>query len=115
MFNLFKRGNTMAIDNKPAQEIYAIYQQKPADTIWIDVRQPEEWKEGTIPGAKRIMLGDLPNKLASLDRNKTYVMICRSGARSTRACQTMAAAGFEHLINLNGGMMSWYGAGYPVE
>lgn len=96
-------------------EIHTLYEQQPADHVWIDVRQPEEWEEGTIPGAEQIMLSELPDHLDRLDKSKTYVMVCRSGGRSNRAAEAMADAGFEHLINFNGGMLAWYEAGYPLE
>ncbi len=97
------------------EDIYQLYQQQPADYVWIDVRQPEEWDEGTIPGVERIMLGELPDRLDELDKSKTYVMVCRSGGRSNRAAEHMAEEGFDKLINFDGGMLSWYAAGYPTE
>ncbi|PKL75963.1 MAG: rhodanese, partial [Candidatus Melainabacteria bacterium HGW-Melainabacteria-1] len=79
----------MAIKQAGRDEIYKIYTEQPADTVWIDVRQPEEWAEGTIPGIQRIMLAELPERLGELDKQKTYVMVCRSGGRSGRATQAM--------------------------
>ena len=97
------------------QEIYALWREQPAEHVWIDVRQPEEWAEGTIPGVKRIQLGQLPQQLDTLDKSKTYVCVCRSGGRSGRACQALEQAGFGKLINFDGGMLAWYQAGYPTE
>lgn len=105
----------MSVQNQQLDAIYQLYQQQPADHVWIDVRQPEEWEEGTIPGTQRIMLSELPEELASLDPDKTYVMVCRSGGRSGRACQAMQEAGFDKLINFDGGMLAWYDAGHPLE
>ncbi|HEY9842928.1 MAG TPA: rhodanese-like domain-containing protein [Candidatus Obscuribacterales bacterium] len=96
-------------------EIYDMHQDQAAGRIWIDIRRPDEWEEGVIPGVERIALDQLPEALASLDPAKTHVLICRSGARSNRACQLMADAGFSHLINFNGGMQAWYQADYPLE
>ncbi|PKL75187.1 MAG: rhodanese [Candidatus Melainabacteria bacterium HGW-Melainabacteria-1] len=96
------------------KEIYSLWRERPSDHVWIDVRQPEEWAEGTIPGVERIQLGQLPQALAQLDPSKTYVCVCRSGGRSGRACQILAAAGFSKLINFEGGMLSWYAARYPM-
>lgn len=105
----------MQIQQKNIDEVYALYNQKPEDHVFIDVRQPEEWADGTIPGVTRIMLSDLPQHLDQLDKNKTYIMICRSGARSGRACEAMTQAGFSHAINFSGGMLSWYERQYPLE
>ena len=97
------------------QDVYKLYEAKPADHVFIDVRQPEEWEEGVMPGAHKIMLGDLPDRLDELDKSKTYVMVCRSGGRSNHACQQMQEAGFTSLINFNGGMLAWNEAGYETE
>lgn len=104
-----------SIKQAKAPEVYDLYQQQDPETIWIDVRQPEEWAEGTIPGAERISLAELPEQLSGLDQAKTYVLVCRSGGRSGRASQAMADAGFTQLINFDGGMLAWYEAGYPLE
>lgn len=103
------------IKQASVQDIHTLYQQKPADHVWIDVRQPEEWEEGTIPGTERIMLAELPDRIAELDKDKTYVMVCRSGGRSNRAAEHMAQEGFTKVINFNGGMLAWYAAGYETE
>lgn len=103
------------IQQAKAPEIHALYQRQDPETVWIDVRQPEEWSEGTIPGAERISLAELPERLAELDQAKTYVLVCRSGGRSGRASQAMADAGFGKLINFDGGMLAWFAAGYPLE
>lgn len=104
----------MTIQQAGLDEIYGLYRERTADQIWIDVRQPQEWAEGTIPDIQRIQLDQLPQALSTLDKDKTYVMVCRSGGRSGRACQTMEQAGFTKLINFDGGMLSWYQAGFPT-
>ena len=105
----------MSIQSIGIQEIYTLYQSQAEDHVWIDVRRPSEWVEGTIPGVQRIALDQLPDQLALLDKTKTHVLICRSGGRSSQASQVMESAGFKHLINFDGGMLAWYGAGYPLE
>ncbi len=77
----------------------------------IDVRTQEEVDEGMIPNAIHIDIfqPDFMDKIEAFDRSKTYVMICRSGARSGQACMQMMGVGFEKVYNLEGGMMSWTG------
>lgn len=89
-------------------------QLKAADpnTVLIDVRQPEEWAEGVVEQAERVSLGELPAHLNAWDKSKSYYLICRSGARSYRACEMMAAEGFQHLTNIQGGMLAWKAQGY---
>lgn len=81
------------------------------DTVVIDVRTPQEWEEGIIPGALKmnIMDQDFAEKITELDKDKKYLMVCRSGNRSGKACQYMSSIGFTHLYNLDGGMLDWDG------
>lgn len=77
--------------------------------VLLDVRQPEEYREGHIPGSIHIPLGELEDKLDKLDQNQEYLLICRSGRRSVFACEMLSEHGFEKLFNLQGGMLRWSG------
>ncbi|WNF21365.1 rhodanese-like domain-containing protein [Mesobacillus jeotgali] len=77
----------------------------------VDVREVSEVAEGKIPGAIHIPLGLLEFRMNELDKNKTYVMVCRSGGRSSRASQFLEYYGY-NVINMQGGMMAWTG---PTE
>ncbi|MGA1076339.1 MAG: rhodanese-like domain-containing protein, partial [Ilumatobacteraceae bacterium] len=61
------------------------------DAQLVDVRQPEELVEGVLPGAVNIPLGELPVRVAELDRGRRVVVVCRSGGRSGRAAQRTPA------------------------
>ena len=74
----------------------------------IDVREVEEVAEGKIPGALHIPLGLLEFRMHELDKNKEYIMVCRSGGRSSRAAQFLESNGFR-VINMTGGMLDWEG------
>ncbi|MGG2067059.1 rhodanese-like domain-containing protein [Bacillus sp. S14(2024)] len=74
----------------------------------IDVREVEEVAEGKIPGVLHIPLGLLEFRMHELDKNKEYVIVCRSGGRSSRAVQFLESHGFQ-VINMNGGMLVWEG------
>ncbi|BDS15556.1 rhodanese-like domain-containing protein [Aureispira anguillae] len=77
--------------------------------ILLDVRTPREVAEGSIEGAKAIdfLAGNFDQKVADFDKDKTYLIYCRSGARSGKACQIMSQLGFTKLVNLEGGILSW--------
>jgi len=81
------------------------------DIQLIDVRTEEEVAEGIIPNAVNINIfnPDFINEIDQLDRDKKYIMICRSGARSGQACMHMMGMGFEKVYNLEGGMLNWHG------
>jgi rhodanese-related sulfurtransferase len=82
----------------------------------IDVREPDEYVGplGHIAGAELVPLTTIPDAASGWDRAATYVIVCRSGARSGRAAAWMASAGFTDVYNLAGGMMGWNDAGLPV-
>ena len=80
----------------------------------LDVRQPNEIAQGTVPRAEGVPLHTLPLKLDELDRNETLVMVCRSGARSAQACMFLYQQGFEKVYNLRGGMIGWVQSGLAV-
>ncbi|SFA54191.1 Rhodanese-related sulfurtransferase [Parageobacillus thermantarcticus] len=77
----------------------------------IDVREVDEVAAGKIPGAINIPLGLLEFRMNELDKNKEYILVCRSGGRSARAAQLLESHGY-NVINMTGGMLDWEG---PVE
>lgn len=87
------------------------------DSIVVDVREDAEIREGKLIKAKHIPLGDLPKRLNELEKhkNKTIIVYCRSGNRSSRACRMLQKAGFQNVANLRGGILSWKEANMPVK
>jgi glyoxylase-like metal-dependent hydrolase (beta-lactamase superfamily II)/rhodanese-related sulfurtransferase len=83
----------------------------------VDVREPGEFtgELGHVPGATLVPLATLVDTLASWDRNREIVLVCRSGARSARAARQLAGCGFRRVYNLRGGMLAWSEASLPVE
>lgn len=80
----------------------------------VDVREMPEIMAGTVPNAKPMPLATLPLKLNELDKDKTLVMVCRSGARSAQACMFLQQQGFDNVVNLRGGMMAWAQGRLPI-
>lgn len=75
----------------------------------IDIREPYEYKSGSIRSAKNIPMGNLLNDPKKyLDTDKTYYVLCQSGARSGRACNILTKQGFS-VINVSGGVGSYVG------
>lgn len=83
------------------------------DVVLLDVRQPEEFKWGHIPGSVLIPLGELELRLNELDKDKEYLVYCRSGRRSITACHILNQYGFEKLYNLKEGILGWQGEVVP--
>ena len=88
-----------------------------ASTRVVDVREPGEFNDrlGHIPGAELVPLGTLGERAASWDRDAEVVVVCRSGARSSRAASTLAGMGFRRVMNMSGGMLAYSSANLPVE
>ncbi len=84
--------------------------------VTLDVRTPGEFAEGYIEGARLIdfQSGNFENEIATLDKNATYAVYCRSGNRSGQAVKVMQDAGFTNVFNMNGGVIEWANAGLPL-
>lgn len=106
--DLFK-SRTMTFPNIDGRAFEKEIANKP-DAILLDVRTPGEYADGRLPNA--ILLdyngGEFARKLSSLDPAKSYLVYCRSGARSFNACVQMQNAGIADVVNMRGGIM-----GYP--
>jgi rhodanese-related sulfurtransferase len=89
--------------------------QAPAPKFVLDVREPYEFAAGHVPKAKLIPLGELPSRLAEIPKNVPVYVICRSGNRSAQASQILVSKGFSNIRNVQGGLLAWQAAGYPVE
>ena len=79
------------------------------DAIFIDVRTPQEVSDGSIPGSVHIDINSstFETELEKLDKDKEYVVYCRSGGRSARACKKMQDMGFTKLNNMAAGYSKW--------
>jgi rhodanese-related sulfurtransferase len=82
-------------------------------TVLLDVREDDEWQRGHAAGALHIPMGDVPARIGEIDANATLYVVCHAGGRSLRVAQYLARNGYEP-INVDGGMLSWAGAGRPV-
>ncbi len=81
---------------------------KRGEFLLLDVRQPEEYKAGHIPGAMLIPLGELEARQEELDRSKKIITYCRSGHRSMAAAITLCGLGFKGVHHLDGGILQWH-------
>jgi rhodanese-related sulfurtransferase len=97
----------MTVINHPVTDYTAVVD---SSTQFLDVREPAEVVEGTLPGTLNIPLGQLPGRLAELDPTRRVVVLCRSGGRSAHAAKLLVDVGFTDVVNLDGGMLA-YSAG----
>jgi rhodanese-related sulfurtransferase len=75
--------------------------------VVLDVRTTEEFQGGHIPNATLIPLQELENRLNELDKEKGYLVVCRSGNRSAQASEILSNNGFLTIYNMTGGMNNW--------
>jgi adenylyltransferase/sulfurtransferase len=73
----------------------------------VDVREPMEYEIANINGAKLIPLGELPDRMSELNRERLTIVHCHSGQRSAQAVRIMREAGFTNVFNLDGGIARW--------
>jgi rhodanese-related sulfurtransferase len=87
------------------------------DAVLLDVRDPQEYKDGFLPNSIRIPLGSLSEKAVQLDkhRERPIIIVCRSGNRSAQAGRMLKKMGYETVYNLGGGLHAWRTANLPIS
>jgi rhodanese-related sulfurtransferase len=82
----------------------------------VDVREPEEWRRGHIPGSLLLPLRSVAQRGPSeLDPGRTVLVVCASGHRSKSAARTLGGLGLTKVYDLHGGLAAWSRLGLPVE
>ena len=81
----------------------------------VDVRTDAEIARGRIPQGDPLPLHLLPLRLGGMDKNSATVFYCQMGGRSAQAAAFAVANGFTDVYNLQGGIVAWVRAGFPVE
>ena len=86
-----------------------LFQERELDFALIDVREPEDWQKGTIPGAATIPRGLLELKIDQVtdDKDKKIVLYCGGGSRSALAAYMLQKMGFRNVLSLAGGFRAW--------
>jgi len=85
--------------------------------IFLDCREPKEFKMGHVPGAINIPRGLIEFKVGKKipDKNARIIIYCKKGGRGCLACCTLCKMGYHSAVNMAGGWVAWEKAGYPVE
>ncbi len=96
-----------------AVELHQLLAEK--KVLLVDVRNDDEAARGMIPGATHIPLHLLPLKVEELNGEQPLVFYCHSGMRSAQAAAFMASKFRGHIYNLQGGILAWGKAGFPLN
>ncbi len=109
---------TQIIEDITAQEAFTLIQENLTNPgfVILDVRTPQEFTGGHLGDAVNIDLRaeDFREKVNELDKSKTYLVYCKSGARSRSASDIMEELGFEEGYNMLGGIIQWEAEELPI-
>ncbi len=89
------------------EEAHRMLEEKPEETILLDVRTKGEYDVTHIKGAKLIPLSELESRISELNKSKIIIVYCETGGRSRTASETLVQNGFEHVYNMLGGIKAW--------
>lgn len=89
------------------EETKRLLDEKPADVVLIDVREPFEVELCRIPGAEHIPMRQIPEHVGSLPKDKHLLIHCHHGGRSLRVTEYLRANGYEAVSNVAGGIDAW--------
>ncbi len=95
----------------------ALLDSPPDGLVVLDVRTPEEFAGGRLPGAVMIDIyeADFAEKIGALDKHVPYLVYCKAGGRSAKAAELMEQVGFESVVDYGGGWMDWAETGFAIE
>ncbi|MBW1798531.1 MAG: hypothetical protein JRJ21_09055 [Deltaproteobacteria bacterium] len=112
--DLVKEAKSMITEITPAE---AKAQLDKGGAVFLDCREPSEYKAGHILGAMNIPRGLLEFKIAEKipDKNTRVLMYCKTGGRASLACCSIDRMGYKNVVSIAGGWKAWVKAKYPVE
>ena len=85
------------------------------DVDRVDVREPDEWALGHMPGARHVPLGLLLREPDRHLRQDRVIFVCGHGVRSLTAAHVATSRGYAKVFSLDGGVDGWHSAGFPIE
>ncbi|HLZ23319.1 MAG TPA: MBL fold metallo-hydrolase [Ktedonobacterales bacterium] len=97
----------------PEISIDVLAQRAPGAYV-LDVREPEEYARGHVPGAVSLPQSELASRMDEVPRDRPVLVICHSGSRSLRSAQFLAQMGYTNVANVAGGTAAWRADGRPV-
>lgn len=106
-----------SLDSLPQMTVETLNEQMltDKDLTVLDVRSPDEWESGHVPGARHRFIADMRDRISGLDRDAKYAVYCKSGYRASIAASLMRARGFNDVTNVPGSWDAWMARGFAVE
>ena len=95
----------------------ALLRNPPEGLVIVDVRTPEEFRQGHLPGAQNLDFfgASFENRIRALPGDRTILLYCRTGNRSASAYDMMEQAGVTNILHMREGLTGWQKAGLPLE
>jgi rhodanese-related sulfurtransferase len=110
----FRATSRVVVMEVPEIGIDELAQLRDSGIVLVDVREPDEFEQARVPGAKLIPLADVPERVEEIPDDQRVYVICGSGPRSARAVEFLNRQGYD-TVNVAGGTKAWLEAGLPVE
>ncbi|CAB4995666.1 MAG: rhodanese-like domain-containing protein [Actinobacteria bacterium] len=101
----------MAITEIPVNELTTLVEN---GSLVVDVREPDEYESGHIPGAILVPLSTVLTNKSEFESDETVYVVCRSGGRSMQACEMLHDVGISNVVNVAGGTMGWISLGNEI-
>jgi rhodanese-related sulfurtransferase len=97
----------------PEIDVHELAVLRESGAALIDVRQPDEYEEFHVPGARLIPLPELVERVDEVPPTERVYVICKTGGRSAKAVELLNGNGYD-TVNVAGGSLAWIDAGLPV-
>jgi rhodanese-related sulfurtransferase len=101
----------MAINEISVNELTTLVEN---GSLVVDVREPDEYESGHIPGAILVPLATVLSNTSEFGSDETVYVVCRSGGRSMQACEMLHEVGVSNVVNVAGGTMGWISLGNEI-
>jgi hydroxyacylglutathione hydrolase len=106
-------NKALPLETLPQMTVHEV-KERSGDVQVLDVRSPEEWEDGHVPGATYLFLPELERKSGKLDKKKPVAVYCDSGYRASLGASLLKSYGFADVRNVPGSWKAWKAAGYEV-
>lgn len=108
-YDAFCQSRTLAQEPAvPAISVQELSRKLKHDRVLVlDVREPFEYDIARIDGSTLVPLGELPDRVGELPRDRQIVVMCKTGVRSAEAITFLQQEGFRDVYNLDGGITAW--------
>jgi rhodanese-related sulfurtransferase len=85
------------------------------NAVVIDVRTPQEFATGSLPGARNVPVDKVDEKMRDIKKDKPLIVVCATSSRAGRAAAQLRASGYAEVYVLAGGVAAWREAGLPIR